>query len=169
MNGCRTCKYMMMHEFHNHRGEKVFRVTCQNCGRAVVCGSSRDAHKAVMGACHCDGWQRVGDNISEGNKDEELDYGKTGKPMFWKPEPGEKAIVRVMEPDNIVECVDNTGVEAQFDLGVEYIFEGKSTGDMISVYDKTGVLRECFASRFRVKSTSELMTHMKHVKKLVEA
>ena len=52
----------------------------------------------------------------------------------------------------IVECVDNTGIEDQFDIGLEYVLEGE-TKDFFTVYDKIGRMRECFKDRFKEKKT----------------
>jgi hypothetical protein len=74
------------------------------------------------------------------------------KTAFWTPKKGEDWQVRLIEPDTIVECIDNTGVEGQFDKGIEYVFEGSSDGPMISVFNKLGELRSCFSDRFRIVS-----------------
>lgn len=82
---------------------------------------------------------------------------------FWTPKEGEKAEIKVTPPDNVARCIDNAGLEDQFDEGVEYIFEGKE-GDFIRVYDKTGELRECFSDRFEVVTADFSKFHM-HFKK----
>ena len=63
---------------------------------------------------------------------------------FWQK--GAKSGEHV--PDTVVECVDNSGMEDQFDVGVEYILDSKD-GDFFTVYDKLGIRRECFRDRFR--------------------
>lgn len=73
------------------------------------------------------------------------------KPVFMNPEEGEHQI-KLIEPDTIVECIDNTGMEVQFDTGIEYVFEGEGTSIMISVFNKLGELQTCFADRFRIVS-----------------
>jgi hypothetical protein len=63
---------------------------------------------------------------------------------FWQKgwQPGS------MIPDTVVECVDNSGMEDQFDKGVEYVLDSKK-GDFFTVYDKLGVKQECFGDRFK--------------------
>lgn len=85
---------------------------------------------------------------------------------FPFPKPGETPTIRFIQPDNVVECLDNTGMEDGFDVGVEYVFDGRHDGEMISVYDKIGKLRECFSFRFKVKSseTTGMFTHRRAMK-----
>jgi hypothetical protein len=56
----------------------------------------------------------------------------------------------------IVECVDNSGMEDKFDTGIDYVgeYHPDSHGEMIYVFDKNGERRDCFSSRFNVKSSS---------------
>jgi hypothetical protein len=89
--------------------------------------------------------------------------GPGGVSPFWKTEPGVETKIRLILPDNVSVCVDNTGLEEWFDEGVEYIFESRANG-MISVHDRTGVLRECFESRFEVRSSNDLFSFKKHFK-----
>jgi len=89
--------------------------------------------------------------------------GPGDRSVFWKPKPGETPKVRLILPDNVAACVDNSGIEEQFDEGIEYIYETGTAG-MISVHDRTGVIRECFASRFDVKSSKDMFIFRKHFK-----
>jgi len=47
--------------------------------------------------------------------------------------------VKVEEYENdVVVCIDNTGMEDKFDEGIEYIYEDHDTPGMLYVYDKLG-------------------------------
>ena len=87
--------------------------------------------------------------------------GPGGVSVFCKPKAGDK--VRLVLPDNVAVCVDNTGIEEWFDEGIEYVFEQRA-GGMISAHDRTGVLRECLESRFDVKSSKDLFVLRTHFK-----
>jgi hypothetical protein len=58
---------------------------------------------------------------------------------------------------DIAICINNTGIEDKFDLGVEYVFEEHKDFQMICVYDKNGIKGEFFRDRFeRVRGSSPL-------------
>jgi nitrite reductase/ring-hydroxylating ferredoxin subunit len=128
---CSSCKHCTIDEIADGENKVVFHSHCGK-GRSVMFQNRTDAERAFVDGCS--------------------HYSNLYALPFWKPEIGENTI-RVIQPDNIVECLDNTGIEDGFDVGVEYVFEGRHGGEMISVYDKIGALRECFSSRFRVKSS----------------
>ena len=48
-------------------------------------------------------------------------------------------------------CLNNSGAEEKFDVGVEYVFETHKDKSMIWVYDKFGVKGEFFKERFELK------------------
>lgn len=50
--------------------------------------------------------------------------------------------------DDVVKCIDNTGIEDKFDKGIEYVCEMHDDINMIYVYDKFGQKQECFRDRF---------------------
>jgi predicted DNA-binding WGR domain protein len=56
-----------------------------------------------------------------------------------------------------MECVNNTGIEEQFDIGISYLAETHPTDKkMVKVYDRFGQKVDCFKSRFKkLKSESE--------------
>lgn len=51
--------------------------------------------------------------------------------------------------EDTVFCIDNTGLESRFDVGVEYVCEVHQDKKMIYVYDKEGMLAECLRERFK--------------------
>jgi len=56
-----------------------------------------------------------------------------------------------------VECIDNSGKEEEFDIGVTYIAKNhadKTNSDMIIVFDKFGQEQECFKNRFKKTENS---------------
>lgn len=56
------------------------------------------------------------------------------------------------EPTEVVlVCVNNTGVEEFFDVGVEYVYERHKDPSMVYAYDKFGERREMMADRFTKK------------------
>ena len=48
-------------------------------------------------------------------------------------------------------CLNNSGAEEKFDVGVEYVFETHKDKSMIWVWDKFGVKGEFFKERFKLK------------------
>lgn len=50
--------------------------------------------------------------------------------------------------DEVLVCVDNTGMEDRFDIGIEYIVEEHKDKTMVFVYDKMGRKDEYFRTRF---------------------
>lgn len=142
-----NCKYCTIDEIADGESKVVFHSHCGE-GRSVM----SDAERACAECDH---------HVSKPEPLHDLTL-----PPFWKPKPGETPTIRLIQPDNIVECLDNTGIGDGFDVGIEYVFEGRHDGEMISVYDKTGTLRECFSSRFKVKSseTTGMFTHRRAMK-----
>lgn len=53
------------------------------------------------------------------------------------------------EEDAVVVCMDNSGIEDRFDVGVEYISERHPDPKMLYVWDKLGCKDEYFKQRFR--------------------
>jgi len=139
-------------------GDGLGQRECEDCCR-----------KGLRNDAALSGGTEFGDGISwapgcdpEMYTDENGDYvAKNPMYPFWQSKAGETPVIRLIQSDNIVECIDNTGMEDQFDQGIEYIFEGAAHGDMITVFDKLGEKRECFPTRFKVKSTEgqELKKH----------
>ena len=98
-------------------------------------------------------------DLVAGDPDHPL-WGKKAQQKFADLQKGDNNIRLIEEEqDRIAVCVDNTGIEDQFDQGIEYIFEDQYKGT-IRVYDKTGELRECFGERFKVKSNGECFFKM---------
>jgi len=160
MTGCDTCKHMVVREW-TEGGQKLSQVTCERCGRETMHRTEESAIRVAQEeGCWCapETWEV---ERAESNEQEP----EPKRPVFWKPEPGQSAVVRVMTPDNIAVCVNSSGMEDAFDVGIEYMFEGEADGEMLSVYDKTGTLRECFRDRFEVKSggNPKLHGHFKSV------
>jgi len=149
MTTCERCQHLT----HKAWSDGSHQTECSWCGQRNVYRTREDAKRHAMRHRDCQGYAGP-----VGHKDPDK-YGN--EPQFWKPTPGKTPTIKLMKPENVVECVDNTGIEDQFDEGIEYIFENR-TDDMISVYDRTGTLRECFAERFRVKSSGDLMGMKKH-------
>ena len=144
-NGTRTI-------YADHMGDTIENQRCSNCEL------QRDAvSDDVQWAEGCDPEMYT-------DEDGDLVAGNNKYP-FWQKKPGEDITVRIVQPDNIVECVNNAGMEDQFDQGVEYIFEGKP-GEMITVFDKCGEKRECFADRFKVISTETGVIYHTHKVKM---
>jgi hypothetical protein len=48
-------------------------------------------------------------------------------------------------------CVDNTGLEDKFDLGVEYKVEDSSENEFVYAYDKHGIKGTFFRNRFEIR------------------
>jgi len=48
-------------------------------------------------------------------------------------------------------CMNNTGVEGRFDVGVSYVFEEHDNKHMIWVYDKFGCKMELLQHRFQIQ------------------
>ena len=63
-----------------------------------------------------------------------------------------KAVKKDGYEDDVVICLDNSGVEDKFDKGIEYISEEHDNKDMIYVYDRFGEKQECFRDRFQKPS-----------------
>jgi len=62
----------------------------------------------------------------------------------------EAAKVKALEPEeDTVVCADNSGIEEQFDVGIEYVCERHTDRTMIWVYDKFGKKTEYFRDRFK--------------------
>lgn len=55
------------------------------------------------------------------------------------------------EDSLVVVCLNNSGAEDKFDVGVEYVFEVHRDKGMLWVYDKFGEKREYFRERFEVR------------------
>ena len=59
---------------------------------------------------------------------------------------------KVVKRDHFVEqvliCINNTGIEDKFDIGIEYLVEDHPDSSMVYVYDKMGSKGECFKNRF---------------------
>jgi len=52
----------------------------------------------------------------------------------------------------IAVCLDNIGMEDNFDIGVGYCFEEDTKGkELIKVFDKAGIIVECDNERFRIE------------------
>lgn len=69
------------------------------------------------------------------------------------PVPSLKPLEDLPEVFEVV-CVDNTGCEEFFNLGVEYLAKRSSDKDMIIVYDKFAKEREVFRNRFVIGEES---------------
>jgi hypothetical protein len=52
------------------------------------------------------------------------------------------------EEDKVMVCVDNTGMEDRFDVGIEYIVEEHKDQKVLYAYDKLGRKDEYFQTRF---------------------
>ena len=52
------------------------------------------------------------------------------------------------EEDEVMVCIDNTGIEDRFDVGIEYIVEEHKDQKMLYAYDKLGRKDEYFQTRF---------------------
>jgi hypothetical protein len=63
-------------------------------------------------------------------------------------------ISKKFQRDKIAICLDNTGIENQFDQDIEYIFKDIENG-IITVYDKIGKLQSCFEDRFKIISCKQ--------------
>lgn len=59
-----------------------------------------------------------------------------------------KAAKKAKQEDEVLVCVDNSGMEDRFDIGIEYLVEDHSANDMVYVYDKLGRKDEYFRTRF---------------------
>ena len=85
--------------------------------------------------------------------------GMSGGPLPMdsvSPEPkkqkkSKKDKIPALKPDEVMvaECKDNTGVEEDFDVGVDYIVDAVK-GDMLDVIALNGEKKECYRERFGV-------------------
>jgi predicted DNA-binding WGR domain protein len=58
------------------------------------------------------------------------------------------AAKRARGEDEVQVCVDNSGIEDRFDIGIEYLVENHADKGMVYVYDKLGRKDEYFRIRF---------------------
>lgn len=70
-------------------------------------------------------------------------------PVRKTPTPKPAAPVDDEPIELIVECLDNAGIEHQFDKGIEYVAELHTEPGLVWVYDKLGEKQECFTERFK--------------------
>lgn len=63
-------------------------------------------------------------------------------------EAGRKASKRIAGEDEVLVCVDNSGLEDRFDVGIEYLVEDHNDKTMVYVFDKMGRKDEYFKVRF---------------------
>ena len=97
---------------------------CQKCGRSFVPKMDRDSKlpdvMQYCPGCLAEQWKQKTTN------DESI-FGVTDKVMV---------------------CIDNTGMEDRFDVGIEYITEEHKDSKMLYAYDKLGRKDEYFQTRF---------------------
>jgi predicted DNA-binding WGR domain protein len=87
------------------------------------------------------------DELNETFKAERAERAKKPKPEnkgIWNNTPS-------LEDSLVAVCLNNSGAEEKFDVGVEYVFEAHKDKSMIWVYDKFGAKGEYFRDRFEIK------------------
>jgi len=136
------CKSMTHCKFC--RGKRSFR---ENIARHFDVGGDIDFWCPIKGA------------IDDEDDDEELDdideRNKTLGDPDWDDNLIKAAETMRSTPLDEVVCVNNTGMEDKFDLGVTYVFEAHDDADMLWVTDKAGQRRESLKERFQMPKTPE--------------
>ena len=84
----------------------------------------------------------IGTSISMPEKEKELEENVEDTRIDLGP------VDKSAEEDDVMVCVDNTGIEADFDVGIEYVVEKHADPQMIYAYNKMGKKLECFRKRF---------------------
>lgn len=70
------------------------------------------------------------------------------KEEIAKAKKQENPVVGFERNEFTVVCVDNTGIESRFDVGIEYMAEKHIDRKMVNVFDKFGTRDEFFRERF---------------------
>lgn len=68
-----------------------------------------------------------------------------------------KSVKNMEYDEDVVICLNNSGMEDKFDESIEYISEKHDDLGMIYVYDKFGQKQECFMDRFKIPSPFKSM------------
>lgn len=137
--GTYHCKSMTHCEFC--RGKRSFR---ENIAKQFDVGGDIDFWCPIKGAI---------------DDDEELDDLDERNKTLGDPDWDDNLIkvaetMKVTSLDEVV-CVNNTGIEDKFDLGVTYVFEEHADEDMLWVTDKFGQRRESLKERFQMPKRAE--------------
>ena len=118
--------------------DEVYKVTKD----LLIRGQRIKAVKTVRGALNCD--------LATGKEvvaDVEKTITKAERDAYIKTLEAEREAYE--ERDFEVVCQDNLGIEDGFDEGVTYVAEPHNEDDLIWVWDRNAVKRECFAERFK--------------------
>jgi hypothetical protein len=120
-------------------------------------GEARDAQHGLFAGKLKEGYVNVDDPLYRGPvsrlSPEIAANLETGEGVLAQvvPAPARKAKEEPEDLDGkVAVCTDNAGIECHFDKGVEYVCEASKDETMLWVWDKLGVRRECYKSRFRL-------------------